>query len=64
VSAAGRKRKRESDSVGLFLDMMATERGASGNTLDAYRRDLEDYADHLEDKKRDIRTGTTDDTRG
>jgi integrase/recombinase XerD len=64
VSAAGRKRKRESDSVGLFLDMMATERGASGNTLDAYRRDLEDYADHLADKKRDIRTVTTDDIRG
>ncbi|MCB8822964.1 site-specific tyrosine recombinase XerD [Microvirga rosea] len=27
----------------LFLDMLAAERGASKNTLDAYRRDLEDY---------------------
>jgi integrase/recombinase XerD len=26
-----------------FLDMMSAERGASANTLDAYRRDLEDY---------------------
>jgi integrase/recombinase XerD len=27
----------------LFLDMLAAERGASANTLDAYRRDLDDY---------------------
>jgi integrase/recombinase XerD len=27
-------------SIDLFLDMMAAERGASRNTLDAYRRDL------------------------
>jgi integrase/recombinase XerD len=27
----------------LFLDMLAAERGASKNTLDAYRRDLDDY---------------------
>ena len=27
-----------------FLDMMAAERGASANTLGAYRRDLDDYA--------------------
>ena len=30
-----------------FLDMMAAERGASDNTLAAYRRDLEDFADFL-----------------
>ncbi len=29
--------------AGLFLDMLAAERGASRNTLEAYRRDLEDY---------------------
>ena len=28
---------------GLFLDMLAAERGAAGNTLQAYRRDLDDY---------------------
>lgn len=31
----------------LFMDMLASERGASRNTLDAYRRDLEDYLDYL-----------------
>ncbi len=30
-----------------FLDMMAAERGAAKNTLDAYRRDLSDYAEFL-----------------
>ncbi len=29
-----------SDTVALFLDMMATEHGASKNTIDAYRRDI------------------------
>ncbi|HZH53804.1 MAG TPA: site-specific tyrosine recombinase XerD [Microvirga sp.] len=31
----------------LFLDMLAAERGASKNTLDAYRRDLDDYLSYL-----------------
>jgi len=31
----------------LFLDMLAAERGASKNTLEAYRRDLEDYLAYL-----------------
>ena len=30
--------------IDLFLDMMAAERGAARNTLDAYRRDLEDMS--------------------
>ncbi|PPD44595.1 MAG: tyrosine recombinase [Methylocystis sp.] len=30
-----------------FLGMLAAERGAAANTLDAYRRDLADYIDHL-----------------
>lgn len=30
--------------IDLFLDMMAAERGAAKNTLDAYRRDLEDMS--------------------
>lgn len=39
------KRSRASGAslVASFLDMMSVERGASANTLDAYRRDLEDY---------------------
>jgi integrase/recombinase XerD len=31
----------------LFLDMLAAERGAAKNTLDAYRRDLDDYLAYL-----------------
>jgi integrase/recombinase XerD len=34
----------------LFLDMMATERGASAHTLDAYKRDLADYLEFLNNK--------------
>jgi integrase/recombinase XerD len=33
--------------VEAFLEMMAAERGAAKNTLAAYRRDLNDYADYL-----------------
>ncbi|MHA6287423.1 site-specific tyrosine recombinase XerD [Maricaulis sp. CAU 1757] len=33
--------------IALFLDMMAAERGAALNTLDAYRRDLDDVAARL-----------------
>ncbi len=34
--------------IRLFLEMQAAERGAASNTIDAYRRDLEDFARHLE----------------
>ena len=30
-----------------FLEALAAERGASPNTIEAYRRDLSDYASHL-----------------
>jgi integrase/recombinase XerD len=30
-----------------FLDMLAAERGAADNTIEAYRRDLEDYCAHV-----------------
>ncbi len=33
--------------VGGFLDALAAERGASVNTIEAYRRDLSDYLAHL-----------------
>lgn len=43
----------------LFLDMIATERNASRNTLDAYRRDLDDYAAFLSGRKNGfIKAGT------
>src|SRR5579864_1591308 len=42
-------RSRTSDTklIGLFLDMLAAEQGAGTNTLDAYRRDLEDFSAFL-----------------
>jgi integrase/recombinase XerD len=33
--------------TGLFLDMLAAEQGAGLNTLDAYRRDLEDFSQFI-----------------
>ncbi|MCK6451684.1 MAG: site-specific tyrosine recombinase XerD [Alphaproteobacteria bacterium] len=37
-----------------FLEMMAAERGAAPNTLDAYRRDLADAASFLKRRGRDL----------
>src|SRR5688572_10796001 len=51
-------------SIELFLDMLAAERGAGKNTLDAYRRDLEDLAAHLKAQKRSLAQAATDDLRG
>src|ERR1700760_457764 len=33
--------------INLFLDMLAAEQGAGENTLQAYRRDLEDFSAFL-----------------
>ena len=33
--------------IGAFLEMMSAERGAARNTIDAYRRDLSDYAGYV-----------------
>ena len=40
------------DAVGSYLDHLAVERGLSGNTLDAYRRDLARYVGFLADRGR------------
>ena len=42
-------RSRTSDAglIHLFLDMLAAEQGAGDNTLEAYRRDLEDLSEFL-----------------
>jgi len=45
----------------LFLDMMAAERGASTNTLAAYRRDLRRLAQFLERKGESLGTASADD---
>jgi integrase/recombinase XerD len=46
--------------LSIFLDMLAAERGAARNTLDAYRRDLTDYIDHLGRSGGDPLSVTTD----
>jgi integrase/recombinase XerD len=55
--------KHAGGHVELFLDMMATERGASRNTLDAYRRDLDDYSLFLDGKKKEVGGAHTEDIR-
>src|SRR5258706_13442303 len=47
----------------LFLDMLAAERGAGPNTLEAYTRDLDDLAAHLGGTKTAIASATTADLR-
>jgi len=47
----------------LFLDMLAAERGAAGNTLAAYRRDLNRYLDFLNDEGKRLKSLDTKDIR-
>ena len=49
--------------VALYLDMLAAERGAGINTLEAYRRDLADFSAALASAGRSIATAATDDLR-
>ena len=46
--------------IELFLDMLAAERGASANTLDAYRRDLADFSADLAAAKQTIASADSD----
>jgi integrase/recombinase XerD len=46
--------------IELFLDMLAAERGASANTLDAYRRDLADFSADLTGTKQTIAAADSD----
>jgi integrase/recombinase XerD len=48
----------------LFLDMLAAERGASKNTLDAYRRDLDDYLAYLAETRAAPDTASSATVRG
>ncbi|MAU95066.1 MAG: tyrosine recombinase [Fulvimarina sp.] len=71
---SGRSRKGASGAVkgqpaaGLeaeaFLEMMAVERGAAENTLDAYRRDLEDASSHLAARGTSLKQADTEAIRG
>ena len=56
--------KKSSSLVALFLDMLAAERGAGKNTLDAYSRDLEDFSAFLSQARQDVARAQTDDLRG
>ena len=57
-------RHADETAIELFLDMLAAERGAGKNTLDAYRRDLADFSAHLSGARRGIPDATTEDVRG
>jgi integrase/recombinase XerD len=50
--------------IDLYLDMLAAERGAAANTLEAYRRDLEDFAGDLREQGGAIASAGSDDVRG
>ncbi len=47
-----------------FLEMLSAERGAAVHTLEAYRRDLLDYAGYLRKRSRSLANGSAADIRG
>ena len=47
AKAAPAAKTADARLIGLFIDMLAAEQGAGANTLDAYRRDLEDFCGFL-----------------
>jgi integrase/recombinase XerD len=47
--------------IQAFLEMMVAERGAGSNTIDGYRRDLENFSSFLSGKKVSLRDGKTED---
>src|ERR1700760_1615545 len=54
------KTSSDESLIELFLDMLAAERGASVNTLDAYRRDLADFSAELTAKRDSIAGADSD----
>src|SRR4051794_28273619 len=50
--------------IELFLDMLAAERGAAANTLQAYRNDLEDLSAYLRGKRTSLIAADTQKLRG
>jgi integrase/recombinase XerD len=50
--------------ISLFLDMLAAEQGAGDNTLQAYRRDLEDLSAFLRRSRQNFATVETEALRG
>jgi integrase/recombinase XerD len=60
---ARRKDPGEANLIELFMEMLAAERGAAGNTLEAYRRDLADYQRFLAGHAWPVLAVTTDQIR-
>src|SRR4051812_8883815 len=58
-----RRASESGNPAALFLDMLAAERGAGKNTLDAYGRDLADLDEYLGEHKRTLARASTDDLR-
>jgi integrase/recombinase XerD len=56
-------RQADDTLIELFLDMLAAERGAARNTLDAYGRDLAGLTAHLKAAGRGLAQTTTEDLR-
>jgi integrase/recombinase XerD len=52
-------RKRAVSLVASFLEALASERGASANTIEAYRRDLADYETYLRAERTDARKASS-----
>ena len=55
--------REDQERKNLFLDMMASEAGASDNTLAAYDRDLDYYLGFLSSRGMDVLMAGTDDIR-
>jgi integrase/recombinase XerD len=62
-AGATRATNRDGHLVDSFLEMMSAERGAGRNTLEAYRRDLEQYGQFLSRKGLAAADATTGDIR-
>src|SRR3954452_22769183 len=50
--------------IDLYLDMLAAERGAAANTLEAYRRDLQDFSADVLAHGGTLATAGNEDIRG
>ncbi|NIJ42309.1 integrase/recombinase XerD [Parvibaculum indicum] len=49
--------------IEAFLEMLSAERGAARNTLEAYHRDLKDFAGFLAGRRRGVHEAATEDIR-
>jgi len=58
MSSAGRRQ------IEAFLEMQAVERGAAANTIEAYRRDLDQYRSYLDGRGRELAGATQADISG